>query len=407
MSYCRPCKQGNADTAVPLLQRALAILEKNNKDDPDIAGTLILMAKRHTIRDEYDQAEPELMRALAIREKAFGPESAEAADLLDSLGCIHTAQASPCRAEGQTKPDPDAPPALLTERSNFDLPGGQATVDGKTKGELKAERHGKKAEQFYRRALAIREKLLKPSDPQIAESLFRLGQLASVQERLGDAEGYLTRWLTSQQSTKAPPSRDQAEAFYTLAEASRQRKDWAEADHRLASAQSILEKIKGAEGDDLASILSQRAELALQAGHFDDAEKLLRRDLRIRAALYGPNDPDIIEAQELMAGSYQEHVEDRRAPLIWRQLRVVSHRTDQKDDHWKLGEILDDYTDLLRRTNRLLLQPTEEDLAYLKKAGVVLSDIDLELLVHCQSSFHLDMDDQGLATSRGCTSSSG
>ena len=221
LAVCRMGANRDDVTAGPMLQRAQAILEKT-KDPAKIAHVLQLMACWHMVRKEYDQAEPELMKALAIREKALGPESAEAADLLDSLGSLHSVQAYPYRAEDQTKPDSDAPPALLSERSIFDPPGGEATAGGKTKGELEAERHGKQAEQFYKRALAIREKVLKPDHPDIAATLYGLGQLAMVRFRPGDAEPYLTRWLNLEDRAKAPPSREQAATFSMLADASQE-----------------------------------------------------------------------------------------------------------------------------------------------------------------------------------------
>ncbi len=66
-------------------QRAPAIREKKNKDDTEIASTLVTLAEWHMIRKEYDQAETKLMRSLAIREKAAGPPGADLADVLEHL----------------------------------------------------------------------------------------------------------------------------------------------------------------------------------------------------------------------------------------------------------------------------------------------------------------------------------
>ena len=69
----------------------------------------------------------------------------------------------------------------------------EADRDGEPKGESKFERHGRLAEQFLKRALAIREKVLEPGDPDIARSLRNLGGLAFQRDRPADGEPYLGR----------------------------------------------------------------------------------------------------------------------------------------------------------------------------------------------------------------------
>ena len=313
LAVCRMCAGGkDAETAGPLLQRALAIREKKNKDDPEIASTLVTMAEWHMIREEYDPAESKLMRALAIREKPSGPPNADLADVLDTLGNIHLLQSNPYAAKEASKPNPDAPPDLQPGSIPHppDIP---VPVDGKTNQELKAERHGEQAEPFYKQALAIREKVVRPGHPDSAATLLKLGRLAYMRDRLADGVPYVTRWLSMEEKAKAPPSKDQAQALSFLAEAALERKDWAEAERRLAKTQAILESLAGTKKDEVASILAERADVAVNTGRFDDAEAFLGRGLEICTVLIGPRNPDIVQARELMAGSYRDHVNDRQA----------------------------------------------------------------------------------------------
>ena len=143
-----------------------------------------------------------------------------------------------------------------------------------------------------------------------------------------------------------------------------ERKDWAEAELRLATSQKTVVELKGAESDEVSSMLAGRAEVALLAARFDDAEKFLRKNLGVQAATSRPEDRDIVEALTLMAGTYRDHIEDRLAPLLRHQLHVLTNRTQIKGHHWDLGAILDGDAKLLQRTNRVVPQPTEEDLAY-------------------------------------------
>jgi hypothetical protein len=71
--------------------RYLAMLLKSNtlvSDHVDIAETLNALAKAHRGQGRDDQAEPLLLRVLAIREKSLGPDhpsTKEARDTLDAL----------------------------------------------------------------------------------------------------------------------------------------------------------------------------------------------------------------------------------------------------------------------------------------------------------------------------------
>ena len=74
--------------------------------------------------------------------------------MLDDLGDLHTSQCQPTFDEK--------------------IEAMEAEIKGRPKGESRAERHGKKADECYRRALAIRERILQPDDPHIAETLYDL-----------------------------------------------------------------------------------------------------------------------------------------------------------------------------------------------------------------------------------------
>ena len=169
----------------------------------------------HLFREEPAEAESTLARLLAIREKASGPNSPEVATVLDDLGDLF---------------------AALADRSSWQ--DFEAKIEGRPKAEWKSEQYGKKAEEFYKRALAIRERALKPDHPDIVDSLYNLGQLAMIWRQPADGEKFVERWWTLQEAAKVPASERQAKALVMLAAASMDRKDWAEADRRLARARA-------------------------------------------------------------------------------------------------------------------------------------------------------------------------
>ena len=284
-------KKEAADTAGPMLRRALAIFEKRNRED-DVARTLRVLGELDLCCDDLDAAESKFTRALAIREKVTGRESAKVADLLRELGLIQT-----IRAYRWTPPDI--------------VPGEPFP----TRPERDSECYGKQAEGFFKRALAIREKVLKPDDTHIADSLYDLGQLADVRERAAEGVPYLLRWLALHEARKSPPNKELAHVYDRLAKAPQERKDWAGADAYLAKAQATLETIQGVASKDVAAIVSERFDVALEAGRFDDAEGFIRRGLEIQTTLLGRDDPDVVRARALLAGSYRDHVQRSPRPI--------------------------------------------------------------------------------------------
>jgi tetratricopeptide (TPR) repeat protein len=65
---------GKYEEAIPLAERALAIREKAlGPDHPDVAVALINLAQLYESQSRYADAEPLYKRSLAIREKALGP----------------------------------------------------------------------------------------------------------------------------------------------------------------------------------------------------------------------------------------------------------------------------------------------------------------------------------------------
>src|SRR5436190_1454768 len=124
-------KQGRYDAAIPLAERALAIYEKAlGPDHPDVATALANLALSYQSKRDYARAEPLLQRALAIHEKALGPEHPDVASTLNSLAGLY-----------------------------------------RTRGDYAH------AEPLYQRALAIYEKRLGPNDPNVASILTNLAIL--------------------------------------------------------------------------------------------------------------------------------------------------------------------------------------------------------------------------------------
>ena len=124
--------KGDYARAEPLYQRALAILEKAlGPDHPDVAKPLNNLAMLYKQKGDYARAETLYQRSLAILEKALGPEHAEVAKALNNLAECYRETGDYARAE-----------------------------------------------PLYQRALVIREKALGPHHPEFATSLHNLATIS-------------------------------------------------------------------------------------------------------------------------------------------------------------------------------------------------------------------------------------
>jgi tetratricopeptide (TPR) repeat protein len=86
--------------AEPLLQRALAVREKAlGPDHPDVAVALNDLALLYERQGRYADAEPLYKRALAINEKGLGPDHPVVATYLNNLAELYRAQGRYADAE--------------------------------------------------------------------------------------------------------------------------------------------------------------------------------------------------------------------------------------------------------------------------------------------------------------------
>jgi tetratricopeptide (TPR) repeat protein len=92
--------QGRFSEAMPLAQRALAIREKAlGPNDPDVGVLLNNLASLYQAQGRYTDAEPLFKRSLAILEKALGPDHPELANCLKNLAQLYKDQGRYADAE--------------------------------------------------------------------------------------------------------------------------------------------------------------------------------------------------------------------------------------------------------------------------------------------------------------------
>jgi len=225
--------------AEPLLQHALAIYEKAmGPDHPEVATSLNNLAALYKNQGKYNEAEPLYQRSLAIREKALGRDHPDVAQSLNNLA------------------------TLYHSRGKYS-----------------------EAEPLYQRSLAIREKALERDHPDVAQSLNNLAALYRNQGKYIEAEPLYQRSL------------------------------------------GIFEKALGRDHPDVAQSLNNLAVLYKNQGKYSEAEPLHKRSLAIREKGLGRDHPSVAESLNNLAGLYHSQARYGEAAPLYRRSLAIFEKT--------------------------------------------------------------------------------
>jgi CHAT domain-containing protein/Flp pilus assembly protein TadD len=312
-------RAGKYAEAIPLAQRALAIREKAlGPDHPDVATSLNSVALLYDNLGRDADAEPLYKRALAIREKALGPDHPDVAQSLNNLAELYGAQGRYADAEPLYKRalaiwekalGPDHPDVAMSLNNLAEL--------------YRAQGRYADAEPLYKRALAIQEKALGPDHPDVATALNILALLYDTQGRYADAEPLYKRALAIREKALGPDHPDVALSLSNLAMLYYTQGRYADAEPLLKRALAIREKALGPDHPDVAQSLNNLAALYDDQGRYADAEPLYKRSLAIWEKALGPDHPDVALSLNNLAELY--YTQGRYAdaePLYKRSLAI-------------------------------------------------------------------------------------
>lgn len=163
-----------------------------------------------------------------------------------------------------------------------------------------AEGDDAKAEQAF--TAAIREaSLLGADDVRLATSVSSLAQLKYRQKDLEQAEALFRRALAIRERVLGEKHPDVAVTMNSLARLYFRRNDYAAAAPLLLRLLAIKQETAGAHHPEVAVILTSLAKVRLAEGDHEAAEQLARRALVIREEVHPPNDPAIATSLEVLA----------------------------------------------------------------------------------------------------------
>ncbi len=232
--------RGEWDAAAALFEKAVAAVEARSPRSPDLASLLGDFGALRWRQGEAELAAPMLERALEIDQAVFGPDAPELAErrnnlaiLTWQLGDLKRAQElferallSKEKLEGPDHPDVVA---LLNNLGILVREQGEA-------GE---------AEALHRRALEIGAKVLGSRHPDLASVWFSLGRALAVLGRRGDAIAAFEQAVEIHRAARGDSFFEIGRALVQIGELERQNGRLEAAAASLAQARQVLERSVG------------------------------------------------------------------------------------------------------------------------------------------------------------------
>jgi tetratricopeptide (TPR) repeat protein len=180
-------EHGEVAAARPEYERSLAIFQAELGDSPMVANMTALLGANHAQQGDLAGGRALLERALALQEKAIGPDAEDTANIAGNLGAAILLQGDP---EG-------ARPYLERAIASLDRPGraplGLAEpLDNLSTVELAAG-HAERAQALVERELALVEGVEGKDSRDLAGTLYNLARIQIQRERWADALATATR----------------------------------------------------------------------------------------------------------------------------------------------------------------------------------------------------------------------
>jgi CHAT domain-containing protein/Tfp pilus assembly protein PilF len=300
-------------------RRALAIYEKaNGPENPQVAEALARLANLHVSQGRYIDAEPLAQRSLAIREKVLGRDHVDVGRSLSELADVYRSEAR----YGEAEPLYKRSLAILEKARGPEHPDISVVLNNFANFYNVQGRYAD-AEPLYKRAQAIDEKTRRPNDPNRAATLYNLAGIYRHQGRYADAEPLLQRALAMREKELGPNNPMVAQSLNALANlyTDEDREDDAEPLYRRSLA--IYEKVRGPDHPDAAGLLNNLANLHRNQHRYAEAEPLYNRALAIFEKAVGGDHPSVVNPLGNLASLYNDqHRYAEAEPLFKRALTI-------------------------------------------------------------------------------------
>ena len=277
---------GREVTVLEVLGKAAATIERSFATQPQIeAAVKNTMGSTYLRLGRYDEAEPLLRSALAIRRGA--EQAPDVAESLTNLGGLMLYRGDYKGAEALFREA-----LALRRQQHVRHPDVAASLNNLALSLNYQGEHGA-AEPLYREALAMRRELLGQEHRAVAESLNNLAFLLHDKGDYEGAERMYREVLALDRKLVGNDHPDLATDLDNFASLLDDKGDGAAAEPLFREALAIRRKALGEKHPDVAKSLNNLASLLERRDDYEAAEPLYREAIAIRRELFGRAHPDL------------------------------------------------------------------------------------------------------------------
>ncbi|GGA34740.1 CHAT domain-containing protein [Okeania sp. KiyG1] len=340
-------KQGKYSEAIPVLERALVILENAGASQtPETALLVNFLGLQHFYLGNYTKAELLYKKSLAITEKVLGTDHPKVVTSLNSLALLYQDQEKYTEAEPLLQRSIKISEKVLgTDHPDL------ATSLNNLAGMYRDWGKYKEAESLYQRSLAVTEKALGPDHPEVATSLNNLALLYQDQRKYKEAESLYQRSLAIKEKVLGADHLHVAVSLNNLARLYYTQGKYKEAESLYQRSLAIKEKAFGTDHSDVATNLNNLGLVYKDQGRYKEAEKLFQRSLAISEKALGNDHPKVASSLTNLAGLY--HIQGKYTeaePLHQRSLKIREKALG--NDHPEVATSLNNLAGLYREQGK-------------------------------------------------------
>jgi tetratricopeptide (TPR) repeat protein len=319
---CRIASAPGAGTGIEVIvplpepEGALTVLRRGMRRHRRLAGSvaLVLLALAGGLvatASQARRARQEATRADAVAQ--FLEDLFQSADPRQAKGEIPDARELLRRGTGRLEKELHDQPLLRARL--LDTLGGIHTDLG-----LYDE-----ARPLLAEALEVRERLNGPGDPEVAETLVRLGAVAHLSGK-GEAVPLFSRALAIREERFGSEHPDVADVLNNLGTALAARGRFDEAEAALRRSLAIQENLWGERDPRVAKAMHNLGGIAYYRGRVEEAKRLLQGALEIREAALPEDDLDLAGSREGLALLLQKQGRPAEAAVLLKRLAATNER---------------------------------------------------------------------------------
>lgn len=288
---------GDTITAQELLARGRERVEALEGQPVVQSELLEVMGQVYRHLGRYDLARPLLERAVALRNRHYGPNHLETASSLDHLGILlcdeghYDAADSTLRRALRIRTDRIGPDHPLVAHTQYHLAYA-----------LRRQGNYAEAETLYREGLAIRRQHFGNDHPLTVASMSSLGTVLHNRGQYVAAERLFRDVLDFRRRRLGPLHPDLAMSQNNLAALLMNVGRFGEAEPLLRDALAMRRQLFGPSHPKVALTMNNLALVLRDQGRFDEAEALLQRVLALRLERLGPDHVGVAITRYSLAG---------------------------------------------------------------------------------------------------------